>query len=181
MRSDTLSTLATGLGGQRAKRRTRPAAPASPRAADRRRPASAAGVVPVRRTAGAAQIASASKGQAVESHQGAALHQPDVLAERHAGGCSTGNPVNRWPRSHSLTVSAGRKGEDAGGVAGPEQPRQGEAEGREKRQQSRQAENAERERPGELIGLDQKSRAEPPQAGDEIAEAPAPADERRRS
>ena len=55
-------------------------------------------------------------------------------------GVFQGNPVKRWPRSHSLTRQAEREGQDAAGAAGPEQAGEGEAEGREKRQDRRQAE-----------------------------------------
>ena len=51
--------------------------------------------------------------------------------------------------------------------------REGEAEGREKAEQRRQAEHAERQRPGELVGLDQEGRAEPPQPGDEDSRSPS--------
>ena len=57
----------------------------------------------------------------------------------------------------------------------PEQPGEGEAEGGKEGEEGRQAEDAEGHRPGELVGLDEEGGAEPPQAGDEIAEAPEPA------
>ena len=89
-----------------------------------------------------------------------------------------GKPVNRWPRSHSLSRQPEGEREHAAGARRPEQARQGEAEGGEQGQSRRQAENAERQSPGELVGLDQEGRAEPPEPGHEIAEAPRPAGER---
>ena len=44
----------------------------------------------------------------------------------------------------------------------------------------RQRDDSKRQRPGELVGLDQKGRADPPEAGDKIAEAHPPAGAERR-
>jgi hypothetical protein len=59
-----------------------------------------------------------------------------------------------------------------------DQKRRGERRGETviERKKGRQAEDRERQRPGEIIRLDKQCIAEPPQAADEIAEAEEPAD-----
>ena len=66
--------------------------------------------------------------------------------------------------------------EDAPGALGPGQAGEAKGEGREDGEEGRQGDDAERHRPGELVGLDQEGGAEPPQPGEEETEAPPPAD-----
>ena len=174
MRSRTFSTLPTGSAGRR--QAPNAASSASAPRAERGAVQAATGCRAGKQNGRRGADRQRQQGEAVQSHQGAGLHEPEVLGERHAGGVprKSGEQMAAQPFARR---QPGRKGEDAGGVAGPEQPREDEPQSGKKRQQSRQAKNAQRECPGELIGLDQKSGAEPPQAGDEISEAPAPADQ----
>ena len=107
------------------------------------------------------------------------LRQFEVGAERHAEFVprKAGEDDAAQPFAEAQTD---RQREHARRVGAPDQPRQREAEARKDRQRGRQAEHAERQRPGELVGVDEKRRPEPPQAGDEIAEAPPPAGAERR-
>ena len=68
-----------------------------------------------------------------------------------------------------------REGENARGSRRPQEPRDRKACGRKDSEHRRQGDDAERQRPGELVGLDQKRRADPPEAGEKIAEAHPPA------
>ena len=61
-------------------------------------------------------------------------------------------------RSHSLTPKPTASASDARRVGAPDQPRQREAEAGKDREHGRQAEHAERQRPGELVGVDEKRR-----------------------
>ena len=65
---------------------------------------------------------------------------------------------------------------DAADIVGPEQPRQRRRQTVEDRENGRQQDDCDRQRPGEAVGLDQHGAADPPQPGDEIAEAEPPAD-----
>ena len=53
--------------------------------------------------------------------------------------------------------------------------RERESGGRKDGERRRQRHDRKRQRPGELVGLDQKRRADPPEAGEKIAEAHPPA------
>ena len=148
--------------------------PRGPRTASRRRPAARSGVAgPERRRRRADQ--DGEDRQAVEPDERGRLHQPEVLAERHA---------ERVPRKAREDVpaqpfarrSGRRRGRRAALPPGDQRgARAAKPKAGKEREQRRQAEHAERQGPGELIGLDEEGGAKPPQPGDEIAEAPPPA------
>ncbi len=85
-----------------------------------------------------------------------------------------GNPVRTWPRSHSARLRAAASAKMRRPSARPHQTCESEAKCGEKGKAGRQAQHAERQSPGEFVGFGEKSRAEPPQAGDKIAEAHPP-------
>ncbi len=65
-------------------------------------------------------------------------------------------------------------------AVGPEEAGKGGAEGPEQRQTGRQDDHGKGHQPAEDVRLDEEGGADPPQAGQEEAEAEAPADDRRR-
>ena len=68
------------------------------------------------------------------------------------------------------------KGGDAADIVAPQQPGDHCRKAIEKGERERNADHREGQGPGKTVGLDQKRRADPPQAGKEIAEAEPPAD-----
>ena len=72
------------------------------------------------------------------------------------------------------------KPENAPGAVGPDKARKRCRQPEEDRKDRRKAENGERQEPGKASGIDEKGRPQPPETGDEIAEAEGPADEERR-
>ena len=125
--------------------------------------------------------AEAQEGQAVETDQRGGLHQPEVLAERHAGVVpgKAGEEVPAQP----LADRSGRRRRRGSRQASGSQNRRARAKPKagKKARSGRQPQHPEGHRPGELVGLDQEGGTEPPEAGDEIAEAPEPAEESCRS
>ena len=145
----------------------------------RRRPALRGRVASGQEERGRGADADGQQGQAVEADQRGGLHQPEVLAERHAGAVP-GKAGEEMAAQPFADGQAEGEGEDAPGVGHPEQAGEREAEGREEGEQRRQAQDPEGQGPGELVRLDQEGGAEPPEPGHEIAEAPEPAQQRRR-
>ena len=90
-----------------------------------------------------------------------------------------GNPVSTMARSHSLAQRPTASAKMRAGARRPQQSGDSKAERREKSEAGRQRQNAERQRPGEFVGLDEKGRAEPPEAGDKITKPPPPAHGRK--
>ena len=177
MRSRTFSTSRHGLGGERARRRTRPAAASAPRA-KAARSSGGRGVVPVSRTAGAAQIAERQQGQAV---QGRPARRP-ACSQRFwpsaMPGAFHGKSGEQMAAQPFARPSARPRRRGCGWRRRrPEQAREGEAEGREEGQHGRQAEDAERAAPRRIGRPRPGKPRRATTAGDEIAEAPAPADE----
>ena len=86
-----------------------------------------------------------------------------------------GNPVSTSARSPSLAPrpTASAKMRPAPGDHNNRAMRK--AERGEKSEAGGERQNAQRKRPGEFVGLDEKGGAEPPEARDEIAKAPPPA------
>ena len=72
--------------------------------------------------------AEAQESQAVEADQRGGLHQPEVLAERHAG-VVPGKAGEEVPAQPFADRQAEGEGEDAPGIGQPEQAGEGEAEG----------------------------------------------------
>jgi len=101
------------------------------------------------------------------------LAEDEILAERHAE-VVPGKPGQRDRAQPFARAEAGGEREYPRRARRPQEAGEGEADCGKQRQPRGQGEDAERKRPRELVGLDEKGGAEPPQAGDEITEAPPP-------
>ena len=130
------------------------------------------------RVAGAAQMRTASTVRPYSpTSDPACMSQP--FWARAMPSVFQGKPVNRVPRSHSLTASPKARAKMRPAPRRPDGAGEGEPAGRKEGEPRRQAEHAERQRPSELLGFHQERGAEPPQAGHEVAEPPPPADDGR--
>ena len=115
------------------------------------------------------------EGQAPQPDERRRLHHErrrgEGVAERVPG--KTGEEMAAQPfgdRKH------GREDQDARPALRPDGPGDRGAEAPEERQAGGNRDHREGHQPGELIGVDQKGSADPPQTGNEIAEAECPAD-----
>ncbi len=86
-----------------------------------------------------------------------------------------GKPVNRRPRAHSATPSPNARAKMRNRPRRPQEARERKSCGRKQGETRGQGDDRKRQRPGELVGLDQKRRADPPEAREKIAEAHPPA------
>ena len=107
------------------------------------------------------------------------LGKREIDAERHAevvpgkaGEQEAARPFRR-PKPKG-------EGENAQRSRRPQEARERESSGRKDGERRRQRHDRKRQRPGEFVGLDQKRRADPPEAGEKIAEAHPPAGAERR-
>ena len=106
------------------------------------------------------------------------LREHQRLGQRIAEGVprKAGEQMPAQPFRHG---ERDRQRQDAQWPTDPKQARDAEAEAGVKRQIGRQANDGDRQQPAEGLGVDQEGVADPIKAGDEIAEAEAPADARR--
>ena len=88
-----------------------------------------------------------------------------------------GNPSGRSSHPFGQPEADGERG-DAPNAVRPEEARKHVAQAVKQRQHRGQTHDGERKRPGEIVGIHQKRIADPPEAGDEIAEAEPPAGRR---
>src|SRR5690606_39387499 len=101
-----------------------------------------------------------------------------MLAERHAR--AVPGKAREEMAAQDLAYREGEgEGENSPRIRRPQDAGEGEAEGGEEGEERRKPQDAEGQRPGELVRFHEKGCPEPPQARHEIAEAPAPADQER--
>ena len=104
------------------------------------------------------------------------LREHEILAERHADFVPGKSGQHERAQPFAGAEADGQRENARRRRATTTSARERKADRREKREPAGSAEHAQRQRPGELVGLDQKGGAEPPEAGDKIAKAPPPAD-----
>ena len=91
-----------------------------------------------------------------------------------------GNPVSTCPRSHSAPASAKASSDERRPTPGRQNARAATvASDQNKREPRRHERHRERQRPAELVGLDEECFADPEQAGEKEAETEPPAVEGR--
>ena len=116
----------------------------------------------------------------MQSDDRSGLGKHEILAQSHAD-LVPGKPGQHDGAQPFAGAETERQRQNARGAGRPDEARQGESDRGKNRERGRQAEHAQRQRPGEPVRFDQKSRAQPPEARDEVAEAPPPADAESRA
>ncbi len=108
------------------------------------------------------------------------LRERQRLAERQAELVPGKAGKQHRPQPFAEAEAEGQR-EHAQRPVRPNQPGDREADAGKQREPRRQSNDAERQRPGVAVGVDQKGGAQPPQRGEEIPETPPPADPERRA
>ncbi len=102
------------------------------------------------------------------------LGEREIAPERHTE-VVPGKPGEEEAARPLGEAKSERERENARRPGRPQGPRDRKSGGREESQDRRQGDDPKRQRPGELVRLDQERRADPPEAGEKIAEAHPPA------
>ena len=114
------------------------------------------------------------EGEPVQADERSGLGEREIDAERHAEVVPGKTGEQEAARPFGDPESE-REGENAQRSRRPQEARERKSCGRKDSERRRQRHDRKRQRPGEFVGLDQKSRADPPEAGEKIAEAHPPA------
>ena len=110
----------------------------------------------------------------VQADERGDLSQREIASQRHAEVVPGKAGEEEAARPFSEPEPE-REGENARWAGRPQEPRDRKARSRKDRKDRRQGDDAKRQRPGELVRLDQERRADPPEPGEKIAEAHPPA------
>ena len=114
------------------------------------------------------------EGEPVQADERSGLGQREIDAERHAE-VVPGKAGEQEAARPFGDPEPEREGENAQRSRRPQEARKRKSRGRKDSERRRQRHDRKRQRPGEFVGLDQKRRADPPEAGEKIAEAHPPA------
>ncbi len=120
------------------------------------------------------------KSKTLRPDQSRALRQPEVISKNlpEAVPREAGEPMGTCP---FRSTEAESEGCEAQWTSRPDQARDHHAKGRKESQPGRQAHDAQRQEPDELLAADDESCAQPPQSAEEIAKSEAPADDKGRA
>ena len=114
------------------------------------------------------------EGEPVQADERGGLGKREIDAERHAEIVPGKAGEQEAARPFGDPEPKG-EGENARRSRRPQETRKRKSSGRKDGERRRQRHDRKRQRPGEFVGLDQKRRADPPEAGEKIAEAHPPA------